>query len=441
MNEINLSEYGSASVAPSPVNRMMASFATDFREGWDINLGVGYVNENTIPRSLIEEALHEVIYNPQKHRGALNYGGPQGSPNLIASIKDFLVNNKIGNLSREILERNEIFIAPSGATSLLEGIAHVLPRGVVITSDPIYYIYSNFLERMGFDILAVPEDHEGLNTDLLEEELARRGGKKEEITFIYVVTVNNPTCAILSHARQKKLVEIANRLSQELRRKVLLFLDKAYENLIHDPRVPRPISALRDNSEVVYEIFTLSKIIAPALRIGYMIGPGGSFTKAMTQKTSDVGFSAPMIMQEIASYILDHHVVRQIEKVNQGYREKAVKVKKWIDELLGDFVAAASGGQGGFYYYLTLNDIETHEDGDFFKFLTRTTGQGEIDGPAHHKNPRVIYIPGEHCVHRRGSLIEISKRQLRLSYGYEELDNIHRAIQLIREAIFYVRSL
>lgn len=190
MDEIHLSEYGDASVTPAPVSRMMASFAADFRDGVDINLGVGYVNEKTIPRDLIEQSLHEVIANPQRHRAALNYGGPKGSHNLIKSIKEFLTKHKIGDLTEQILSRNEIIIGPSGATSLLEAIANVLgprkagtlPRGLVIMSDPIYYIYSNFLERMGFEIAAVPEGREGINIELLEKKLDQLGDNKKDIS-------------------------------------------------------------------------------------------------------------------------------------------------------------------------------------------------------------------------------------------------------------------
>ncbi len=53
----------------------------------------------------------------------------------------------------------------------------------------------------------------------------------------------------------------------------------------------------------------------------------------------------------------------------------------WIDERLGGLLENVTGGQAGFYYYITFKDIETHEGSDFFKFLTRTTGNDDIDGP------------------------------------------------------------
>jgi len=433
-----LSEYGNASSIPAPINRMMAAFAADFRQDKDINVGVGYVNERTIPHALILEAMQAVIAHPEKYKVALNYGGSQGSPNLIDSIKKFHVETGIGGLTQEIVDHNEVIIGPNGATSLLEGIAHVLPPGIVITSDPMYYIYCDFLERQGFEVLTVPEDENGIRTDLLREKLGGLclGARKNDVRFFYIVTINNPTSIILSNERRAELVQIATELSIDVGRKIPVFFDKAYENLVHDPTVPPLQSGLLYNEKgIVYEIGTLSKILAPALRIGYMIGNDCSFLRAMIQKTSDVGFSAPLITQEIASYLLDHHVQKQIDTVNQGYRQKARAVKGFIEEHLGDVISACSGGKAGFYFYLTFDGIQTTEESAFFTYLSRTTGDIAIDGPDTDNNPRVIYLPGEFCVHPHGDLVEIGKRQLRLSYGFEEVERIREAIELMSEAV------
>ena len=165
--------------------------------------------------------------------------------------------------------------------------------------------------------------------------------------------------------------------------------------------------------------------------------PRGPFLNSIIQRTSDIGFSAPLINQEIASYLLDNGIEAQIEKVNNGYQQKAKQVKTWIAELLGDNIQECRGGSAGFYFYLTLANVATGATSDFFKFLTRTTGQEAVDGPLDSQHPKVIYIPGEHCVHPNGDMVEVGKRQLRISYGFEELPQIHTALKLMKSAIGY----
>ena len=419
----------------------MAAFASDFRDGVDINLGVGYVNESTIPREMIAQATAAVLGRPQEYDKALNYGASKGYQAFIDAIRRFLLANGIGQLTEDVLDRKEIVIGVSGATSLLEAVACVLRPGIVVTADPMYYIYCNFLERLGWEILPVPEDHDGIRTDVLAAKLAALGERKRDVRFLYIVTINNPTSTILSNARRSELLRIATGLSAELGVRVPLIFDKAYEELIHDPAAERPRSAmLDDEAELVYEISTVSKILAPGLRIGYMVGPDSPLLRTVVQRISDIGFSAPPITQTIAAYMLDHHIADQIATVKAGYRDKALAVGRRLDEQLGDEIADRTGGAAGFYYYVTFRDVETHEGSPFFRFLSRTTGDAAVDGPAGNLNPCVIYIPGQYCVHPAGDLVALGRRQLRLSYGFEDVGNIRRAVELMKEAIRYARS-
>jgi DNA-binding transcriptional MocR family regulator len=420
---LHLSRYGERSSEPSPANRMMAAFARDFRDGFDINLGVGYVNERTIPAELFVQAMQAVAGDPVRYRQAFNYGGPEGSPNLIRSLRRFLLRHE-GALDGRTLEARRLIIGPCGAMSLLEGLAEICPPGIVVTSDPGYYIYLDALVRRGFRLLAVPEDEQGIPPELLEERLAELGGAAEEVSFFYFMTVSNPTGAVLSNERRRKLLEIATGCSRRLKRRVPVVFDLAYEQLIHNPAAERPLSVLaQDELGIAYEVGTLSKILAPALRIGYLLGPDGPLMKAMVQRTSDAGFSAPLFVQEMASWILDGHIDGQIRAVNEGYREKALAVREGIERNLGHCLERVTGGSAGFYFYLTFRRVETHPESAFFAALSRG---GET--------PRVVYIPGVYCVAAEGELRDVARRQLRLSYGFEETERILAGLEWMGRA-------
>ena len=438
MNNICFSNFGKASLVPSPINQMTAAFSKDFRQGIDINLGVGYVNDETIPHKELQECFQFVLQHPETYKNALNYGSADGSENLRRAIKEYYSRNRIGGLTADVLSKKKICIGANGATSLLDSIAEIMPKGIVITTDPNYYIYIETLQRKGFTICAIPEDSDGMRVDVLEEQL--KTIDTESISFFYIVTINNPSSVVMANHRKKQIVQIATNLSRKLNKKIPLIFDKAYEDILFDTSVDSPISAMQyDEDGLVVELGTLSKIIAPALRIGYAISDNSDIMNVLIQKTSDIGFSAPLINEEMASRFLDVYIDEHARRVRLGYKQKADFLRESLNNELGQYLQAYSGGQAGFYFYLTFKNVETHSQSAFFKYLSRTTGDARIDGTP--KNPRLVYVPGEFCVVRNGLSYRLGLRQLRISYGFEDLSVLEKSVKLMREATEYSLSL
>ena len=202
----------------------MSEFAAGFRDGVDINLGVGYVNEKTIPVDHFREAMEAVSGDPVRYRQAFNYGGPAGSANLLASLRRFLTSNESGPVGRGHAGAPAPGHRRLRRDQLLDALAGVLPRGIVVTSDPMYYIYTEGLMRRGFDVLAVPEDDEGIDLGALESKLQALGDAAAQISFFYTVTVNNPSCTILSNRRRHALLDVAAALSRRQGRRIPIVL-------------------------------------------------------------------------------------------------------------------------------------------------------------------------------------------------------------------------
>lgn len=430
------SEYGALCTVAAPVQRLIALFSSEFRAGTDANLAVGYINEETLPVRELQSALEVVLTNPDRHPNALNYGGASGSPNLVRSLSSFLARNAVGGLHPGLLDARRMIIGVSGATSILEAFALLLPRGVVVTSDPYYYIYAETLERYGFRIIAIPEDEYGIQTALIEGAVANC---VDELRFIYVSTVGNPTSTILSSERRRELVSIGQSLSARAKRPIPVVFDTAYEALIHDPSLSPPDSGFAfDRSNLVYEVGSLSKVLAPALRLGYLLGPDTALLRALLQRTTDIGFSAPLLNQEMASVLLDHHGDDLLRNLRGNYRAKAQKTRALLESGLGPEIAEIRGGRAGFYYYVTLRNVVTSEGSAFYRLCSRTTGRAEVDRlPDGTRKPRVSFLPGAFCTHPQGSLRQKAQHQLRISYGFETLAGIERGIAVMREACQY----
>lgn len=438
--EASFSDYGKSLLATSPVSTLMASFARTFRPGIDINVGVGFVNEQTLPYDHLTAAVEKIVREQQVYRNALNYGDPAGTSLLRNQIKAMLCQDlPIEDHPR--LHEREIVIGTSGATSILESLGQIFKPGLIIMADPVYYIYRLYLERKGFKIIGLPEDNNGLNPDHLQELLYSDQINLEELRFIYIVTVSNPTSTILTNARKHSIVRLMHRIAETQSRHIPVIFDQAYTGLIHDPEVEIQESVFReDKRDLVYEIGTLSKILSPSFRLGYVVGKPSPLLAAIQERNSDVGFSASPLNQSIAAVLLAEVLQQQRTRVLEGYRVKAQAIIERMDKQLGSYLETYSGGRAGFYFYLTFKEIETHPESDFYRYLHRTTGISVIDGEGEHSPPRLAYIPGCFCVLPDGALRETGNRSLRLSYGYETMEHLLTAVDLMAEAAAFAIS-
>jgi 2-aminoadipate transaminase len=221
-------------------------------------------------------------------------------------------------------------------------------------------------------------------------------------------------------------------LKRQTGKLIPVIFDKAYEDIIHNPEVVTPDSPLMYNTRGnVFEVGTFSKVLAPALRMGFMLSKDNEIRQQVIQRISDIGFSNSLINQEITSRLLDHYMDSHKVRVNDAYRHKAVNIKRILERELSQYTEEIRGGDAGFYFYITFKDTLTRPYSDFHKFLSRTTGNPEIDG-IKEKKPRLIYIPGTICSHQ-----DQATRQIRLSYGFENPEVFERAAGLIRTACEY----
>jgi DNA-binding transcriptional MocR family regulator len=253
--------------------------------------------------------------------------------------------------------------------------------------------------------------------------------------------VSNPTSTILTNARKHKIVRLMNQIAKTHGKSIPVIFDQAYTGLIHDPEVEVQESVFREDvHDLVYEIGTLSKILAPSFRLGYVIGKASPLLAAIQERNSDVGFSASPLNQSIAAVMLAEVLQQQQSHVLAGYRIKAQAMIERMDQQLGPYLETYSGGRAGFYFYLTFKNIETHPNSDFYRYLHRTTGIRDIDGEGQNGPPRVAYIPGSFCVLPEGALHEVGNRSLRISYGFETMEHLLISIDLIAEAAAFAIS-
>jgi len=240
-------------------------------------------------------------------RRLLDYAHPQGNPRLRAALAD-------------LMSRVRGVAAPDDAITIVRGSQHGLylaaralirPGDVVAVEELGYAPAWRALELAGATLVPIPIDDDGLDVDALDALCAARA-----VRAVYTTPHHQyPSTVVLSPARRARLLELA-------RRRRMIVLEDDYDFDFHYAGRPVLPLAAADRHGVVVYFGTLSKCLAPGLRIGYVVAPPAVARELSAYRRYVDGQGDAVLEQAIASLLEDGEVQRHTRRALLMYRRR-----------------------------------------------------------------------------------------------------------------------
>ncbi|MEM6454213.1 MAG: PLP-dependent aminotransferase family protein, partial [Acidobacteriota bacterium] len=246
----------------------------------------------------------------------------------------------------------------AGAQQGMDLVARLLldPEGPMMLEDIVYEGMQTVTKTLRPQLLTVPTSAQhGMDVDAVE--LALASGQKP--AFIYAITDgHNPLGGSLPMASRWRLVELARRYG------VPILEDDAYGYLYYDDQPAPPMRAIND--EWVFYLGSFSKILAPALRVGWLVVPEVLQTKlAALKQASDIDV-ANYSQRTIATYLDTGVLPRHLDRVRAVYRTRRDAM---LDALTRHFPAGCRWNTPSAGLYLW---VELPEQIDALELLRRS---------------------------------------------------------------------
>jgi len=283
------------------------------------------------------EGLHAAMERAMQEAPAkwLQYAATEGEPVLREALAAWMAR-------RGITLAPERILVTSGSGQGLDLLLRVLtdPGDSILVERPSYSTALQAMRLVG--VRAV-----GVDLDELETRLA--AGLKAKALYI-VPTFANPSGATLSLERRRRLVEVA------ARHRLVIIEDDAYGDLRFEGAPVPPLAALAKEAgaeEYVVHLSTLSKIVAPGLRVGWMAATPEILRRCtIAKQAADLGTS-PWMQYAAAQYLKGGMLERNVGRIVAAYRERAQAMAQALrEQLAGKFMFSAP--QGGMFIWGTL---------------------------------------------------------------------------------------
>ena len=193
---------------------------------------------------------------------------------------------------------------------------------------------------------AWPATKQGIVPEALKETLAGLREQGKVVKFLYTIpTFQNPLGWTISLERRKAVLEITGDHA------VPVFEDDCYVDLRFEGEDVTSFHSMDDTGRVIY-VGSFSKILAPGMRMGYMVAPPEVLHRALSGRSG--GGPSQFAALAIEEY-LKHNMYSHITEENDGLRAKRDAMLASLGESFGN-AATWNAPEGGLYVWLQLPD-------------------------------------------------------------------------------------
>ena len=331
----------------------------------------------------------------------LQYAPRPGLPELRSCIVDLMTDDG-AKVSRDQL------LVTNGAKHAIELICRLLldEGDSIVVTEPTYFTAIPIFRSFGVRFIEVGQDRDGLDVDELTNVLRRLRQAGEPLPkFIYnVPDFHNPTGVTMPLARRQALIDVAAEHG------LYLVEDSPYRRVRFEGDSVPSLAAL-DRRGVVFHVGTFSKLMAPGLRVGWVVSTADMIAR-MIQLKSDGG-SCPLTQRLIVEFLAAGRLPPHIERVQATYGAQRDQMVAAIRRELPD--VAFDVPTGGYYLWLTL---PSGVDGDALAVRATAAGVTVLAG-----SKFFTRADGRH-----------PRNHLRVAYSHATLDEIDEGVQRLATA-------
>ncbi|WP_027478742.1 PLP-dependent aminotransferase family protein [Curvibacter gracilis] len=289
----------------------------------------------------IREAVNTAL--TEEAGGALQYGATEGYNPLREQLARFMTDKGASDVAPENL------IVTTGSQQALDllGKALISPGDKVFVEGPTFLATIQCFRLYGAELVSAPIDGEGVKVDELEALIAEHRPK-----FIYLIpTFGNPSGATLNLERRKKVLELA------VKYQTLVIEDDPYGDLYFGAAPPPSLlnlsASVPGSRELLVHCGSLSKVLSPGLRVGWMIAPAELLAKATMCKQFSDAHTSTFAQATAAQYLKAGRMPATLAKVRAVYAERAQAMGQALRRELGDAIEFTQP-QGGLFIWARL---------------------------------------------------------------------------------------